>query len=78
MYLPNEEGYSRRVNKMLIYCIKGLSCIAVLIVCLHVALYFAIKLYPYKATMKISTYIAPISDPLNFTCIRLCGSQESI
>lgn len=55
MYLPNEEEYSRRQNKMLFYCIIGLSCMAVVIVCLHVVLYFVIKLYPYKATTKIST-----------------------
>lgn len=54
MYLPNEEEYSRRVNKMLFYCIIGLSCVAVVMVCLHVVLYFVIKLYPYKATTKMS------------------------
>lgn len=73
MYLPNEEEYSRCVNKMLFYRIIGISCVAVVMVCLHVVLYFGIKLYPYKATMKMS-----ISDSLNFTCIRLCGSQDSI
>nr|XP_034333247.1 protein draper-like [Crassostrea gigas] len=39
-YLPYQEDKSWRVNKVFVYCIIGLMFIAVLLLCLHVLLYF--------------------------------------
>eukprot|EP00105_Crassostrea_gigas_P038647 XP_019922795.1 PREDICTED: uncharacterized protein LOC105328235 [Crassostrea gigas] len=48
LHLPNEEDDSWRANKVLVYCIIGLSCLAVVMVCLHIVLCLVIKLCPLK------------------------------